>query len=175
MPTLLEMTEIQGAVEKYFEWLRKLVSEPTPQYSNALFFEGERYFYIPTVPNDINRAKDGIALRNRFTRETSIPLVDLGNCRMIEFLIALAIRLNELDYINTNPNRVPYWFWRLIDNLEIRYADILRVQEVYTRLNHREYDPDGVGGLFPLISPKNDQREVEVWYQAQAYLHEFRP
>jgi hypothetical protein len=37
---------------------------------------------------------------------------------------------------------------------------------------NREYDPDGRGGLFPLDGTHANQREVELWYQMQAYIIE---
>jgi hypothetical protein len=47
------------------------------------------------------------------------------------------------------------------------------IQNIFIRLNRREYDSDGGnGGLFPLNEPNEDQRDVEVWYQMMAYLQE---
>ena len=36
----------------------------------------------------------------------------------------------------------------------------------------RDYDASGFGGIFPLRRPAEDQRKVELWYQAAAYILE---
>ncbi|MFZ1684153.1 MAG: hypothetical protein WAU88_08510, partial [Candidatus Zixiibacteriota bacterium] len=46
------------------------------------------------------------------------------------------------------------------------------IDEVLNRVIFRTYDARGNGGLFPLRRPQRDQREVELWYQASAYLLE---
>lgn len=173
---------------KYILWLESLVSGSGSPYQ--LLFEvawDTPYEYF--VPNDDNRAKDGISLRERFARESSngYLLPDLGECRILEFLIALAIRLNESVYDYHNPNQVSRWFWELIENLQLdeynvnyfngNSASDLRIkryiQNVFNSLNERIYAFDGSnGGLFPLKNPHQDQREVEVWYQMMAYLQE---
>jgi hypothetical protein len=135
------------------------------------------------IPYDDNRAEDGLKLRERFELESSLKLPDLGECRMLEFLIALAIRLNEAVYDCDNPDQVRYWFWQLLTNLQIEaYSDDwpfgfdtvgFYIEQVFTRLNERLYASNGgAGGLFPLEEPMADQRHVEVWYQMMAYLGE---
>ena len=37
---------------------------------------------------------------------------------------------------------------------------------------NRQYEANGEGGLFPLKGVCEDQREVEIWYQMNAYLYE---
>ena len=127
------------------------------------------------VPNDDNRATDGIDLRNRFERESSVMLPDLEECRMLEFFVALAIRINETVYNNEDPDRVSNWFWQLMENIgaSIHKQNLGVLATIFRRLNHREYAEDGThGGLFPLKNPREDQRNVEIWYQMMAYLME---
>ena len=51
--------------------------------------------------------------------------------------------------------------------------DIRRIVDIkIRRILNREYHPDGDGGLFPLMNPREDQRGVEIWYQMSAYLLE---
>jgi hypothetical protein len=38
----------------------------------------------------------------------------------------------------------------------------------------RTYEPNGVGGFFPLENPNEDQREVELWYQMSAYVDDIQ-
>ncbi len=160
--------------------MRALVNQPGPSY-DILFDIAWITNYEYHIPNDDNRAADGLGLRRRFEYETSNKLPDLGPCRILEFLIGLAIRLNEAVYDNNEPNAERYWFWILMGTLELdEYTDEYdfdaiheEIYDIFGRLNARQYDQDGGnGGLFPLENPSQDQRGVEVWYQMQAYLSE---
>lgn len=165
---------------QYNHWLRGMVQNSGPSYH--ILFDlawSTRYEYY--IPNDDNRAEDGLKLRERFEHESSIRLLNLGECRILEFLIALAIRLNEAVYDHTNPDQTAHWFWQLITNLGLDiYNDDAPFEEIhysinmaFWTLNSRSYAPDGTnGGLFPLRNPSEDQRKVEVWYQMMAYLRE---
>ncbi len=172
-------------LNKYARWLRGLVKEPGPLY-HILFDMAWATIYEYHIPNDDNRAEDGLKLRERFELESSLRLPDLGECRMLEFLIALAIRLNESVYDYTNPDQTSYWFWELIRNLQLAAYDdnylseynvdhysFTQINTTFIRLNERLYNSDGSnGGVFPLEEPTEDQRDVEVWYQMMAYLSE---
>ena len=49
--------------------------------------------------------------------------------------------------------------------------NILEVHDILEKLLLREYEFDGTGGLFPLGDwAEEDQRELEIWYQAQLFL-----
>lgn len=166
--------------ERYFEWLysqtgsvRQRNSAHTHWDLLRLLFEKE---FIWFIPNDDNRAEDGIELRYEFLRELNCgaPNHWLGmGCSMLELLIGLSRRLAfEAD-------RTPrLWFWELIDNLGFRdYNDATRfpsevVNEVLDRVIWRTYHYDGRGGLFPLHNPRGDQRDIELWYQLSAYVVE---
>ena len=157
---------------RYRNWLRSLVDDLSSSHQ-PLFDTAWATFYIPSVPNDDNRADDGIALRDRFESETSIELDYLGDCRMLEFLVALSERLNIVTYVNVQPKQTRYWFWTLMENLDIGGLDTIRkITNAFERINERDYDSYGNGGLFPLEYPEEDQRNVEVWYQMMEYLRE---
>lgn len=159
---------------EYRRWLWDLATELGPINQNPELFEvAWDMEYIPTIPNDKNRYQDGVDLRASYVRNSRArSLPPIGKCTMLEFLIGLAIRLNEADYDPEMPNRAGPWFWALIDNLGIIEANRPRIEEAFTKINTRNYSSDGYGGLFPLRNPKEDQRKVEVWYQMQAYLME---
>lgn len=163
----------EDGVLVYREWLRGLVKLLAPVYhSPSIFNIAWDILYVPTIPNDQNRCQDGMDLRQRYGRETGNGLPPIGTCRMLEFLIGMAIRLNEIDYDPTMPDKVGPWFWILLDNLGIIEADDPWIEDMLERLNTRDYSFDGHGGLFPLRNPREDQRNIEVWYQMQAYLME---
>jgi len=157
----------------YREWLRGLVMPSTPMHhSPSLFNIAWSIMYVPTIPNDQNRWQDGMDLRQKYGKTTGNGLPPVGVCTVLEFLIGVAIRLNEADYDPSMPDRIGPWFWALMDNLDVIEADDPWIEDSLERLNTRDYSSDGHGGLFPLRNPREDQREVEVWYQMQAYLME---
>lgn len=134
--------------------------------------------YIWFVPNDDNRALDGLELRNEFVKETDLDVDDAWvslECSVLEMLIALARRASFNSYGTPGD-----WFWKLLENLELKsysdkaYNDAVQewVSEVLERMMMRTYGEDGVGGIFPLRNAQQDQRTVELWYQMSAYLLE---
>ena len=44
--------------------------------------------------------------------------------------------------------------------------------DILTKFMRREYDASGLGGLFALRYPKEDMRDIEIWYQMMSYLEE---
>jgi len=167
--------------ETYFNWLYTKVvraENPTPSltYYGLLRILHNRQF-VWTIVGDDNRAADGVELRIEFLHQSFIQLHDdfwlHYPCSILEMLIAFARRA-EFD---TNID-ARHWFWEFIDNLELSvYNDAYlaerherRINDILFRLVSRAYEPDGRGGLFPLNNPKNDQREVEIWYQFCEYL-----
>ena len=135
--------------------------------------------FVWLIPNDDNRAEDGKELRYEFINEQGIDEVDQAwldlGCSVLEMMIALARRAAfESD------DEVVDWFWRFIFNLGLNnHTDIAytsaterEVDNVLDTVIFRTYDADGLGGLFPLTHPRQDQRKVELWYQLAAYLSE---
>lgn len=92
---------------------------------------------------------------------------------MFELLVGLSRRLSFED--DGDPKQ---WFWKLVENLNLaKYTDKIRlpvatVDEVLNRVIWRTYHPHGIGGLFPLRNPSQNQTEIELWYQLSAYLLE---
>ena len=80
------------------------------------------------------------------------------------------------------------WFWEMMANIDLAgftnqvFKDArergeelnLRriVRQKVDRVMYRRYRGDGRGGLFPLKHPKTDQRQVELWYQLNAYIED---
>jgi hypothetical protein len=46
------------------------------------------------------------------------------------------------------------------------------MEEIFERLIWRNYAPNGEGGFFPLENPREDQTQVELWYQMNSYVNE---
>lgn len=135
--------------------------------------------FVWSVPNDDNRLVDGVDLRMQFLELNQIRTPDpkwmeLG-CNMLELLIAISRRLSFLQ--DGEPS---VWFWHLLEVLDLEQYNDTRynmtveglVDQTLNRVIYRQYEPNGVGGLFPLRNPKHDQRKVELWSQLNAYLNE---
>jgi len=184
------MTTDAGTLDDaYFEWLYSHIGPLKNRNPRRNFWHLCRKLYtiefIWFVPNDDNRVEDGKELRQRFLSSTRYKLdardrewMDLG-CSMFEMFIALA----QLAAFESGRD-MGEWFWRFMHNLELdQYTDeVYRhsigdgvdegVEEVLDRLNQRTYSFDGSGGLFPLRNARQDQREIELWYQLSSYLLE---
>lgn len=130
-----------------------------------------------TIKNDANRASDGIRLRNSIIRDADIS-DSLGECRVLEMMIALAIDCEEQIMQEARfGDRTAIWFWTMIDNLGLirmddwNYNDIL-VKSSVSKFLDRRYDRDGHGSIFYVTNRHNDLRRVELWYQMCWFLSE---
>jgi hypothetical protein len=167
--------------ELYFQWLYSQVGSVNVKNQTKTYWELLKQLhkkeFVWVVPNDDNRVEDGRDLRMEFLTDQNIAVEDpywIGiGCSMLELFVGLSRRLAfEGD------GEPSGWFWHMMDNLGLRiYSDARiistdRIDEILERVIWRTYEPDGVGGIFPLKHPKQDQREVELWYQLSAYLLE---
>lgn len=170
---------------QYFKWLCSIVHTEGVSFEKLLSFLKHKEFKWIT-DRDRNRAKDGIALRYRFARtvrkDESANLtmrVLKGPCSILEMMVALALRCEET--IMDNPaygNRTSQWFWSMVtslglggmhdDNFDEKEAD-----RIIRRFIHKEYEPNGKGGLFYIRNTEEDLREMEIWAQMCRYLDNY--
>lgn len=166
----------------YFEWLSQLIGNRGQSRDCYDFISDlHSYDFYSLIPNDENRALDGIGLRERFIDETGIEAPN-GSCTLLEMLIALAERLDFVLYSpDSGEDRRERWFWLLINNLGLQKYncdDPNRTRKerinrgIIQKFLERQYSDTGRGGLFPLNDPIKDQREVEIWYQMMYYVEE---
>lgn len=168
--------------EAYLQWLySQVVGSVRLRHSSHTYWELLKILYtkefIWIVPNDDNRVEDGKCLRYEFVEELELDDVDKNwmelGCSFLEMLIGLSRRLSFED--GGEPSA---WFWHFLHVLDLDiYADNIaipkeKVNDILDRVIWRTYRRDGQGGLFPLRHPKQDQTEVELWYQLSAYLLE---
>lgn len=162
--------------DQYFGWLCAKVLSPYETNYSGLLMVLHRTEFVWVVPGDDNRAADGKELRQDFLRETHYYKDKLWfdqPCSVLEMLIALAYRAN---FQTDTP--VADWFWTFIRNLwleeyrRVTEGDIPGIQEILNRLIYRYFQYDGSGGIFPLVSPKRDQRKAEIWYQFCDYVED---
>lgn len=170
----------------YFEYLCEKVGIGTvnPSYF-CLARDLHATPFTWTVPNDDNRAVDGEQLRLDFRydchRNEHIRLPD-GPCSIFEMLIALAKRIDfALSTPDDDRDHTARYFWEMIHNIGLisynddDYAELYgkeNVRGILEAFLTRDYCSNGEGGLFPLRYRVGDQREMELWYQMNAYIAE---
>jgi hypothetical protein len=173
---------------KYYEWLCNFVGVNQKNKSYYLLFK--ELYKTPfkwTVPNDDNRAVEGMELRRRFCEEEHYPYKYAiamseelkGKINILEVLIALAVRCDELMKDTKFSANIEHWFWHLLDNIDLsKFTDeefythfgVSEIEKILNIWINRQYKRNGEGGLFPIKDTKKDQRKVELWYQMSEYL-----
>ena len=172
--------------KKYFLWMVQIVGNPQGKYRRktyrALLERLNETEFIPFHPMDENRVDDGVELRYRFGREEGIPDAEIATnldnreCSVLEIMVSLAIRMEET--ITSDPDygdRTSIWFWDMVDSMGLldMYDDHFHGETVNTTLDRtirREYASNGRGGLFTVREPREDMRNVEIWYQMMWWL-----
>lgn len=148
---------------------------------------GIEFTWPSDIPRDGDRAAAGQDLRLEFEHESGMECDDEWlewPCSFLEMLVGLAWSIEDhILYDWSKGDRSSVWFWMIMDNLGLSFLDdewmelyptkslkyILRTCQT---VMDRSYGADGDGGLFPLEHPETDQRKVEIWYQANAYILE---
>lgn len=163
----------------YLEWLYRQVVDDHRKSALSywtLFRALYKKEFVWLILNDDNRIEDGLEYRAEFLRSNDIEGAEewssLG-CSFLEVLLGLSRRLEfETDL------SLREWFWHFISVLELDHLHDKTafpsgaVDGILDRVIWRLYRPDGEGGLFPLKNARQDQRQVELWYQLNAYLIE---
>lgn len=180
--------------EAYFVWLYSQVGSTKNRNRSGsywqllkLLFEKE-FTWSNSMEKDENRAQDGKDLRREFLRDDNNLQGQIAlrkeaeqsgwldyDCSVLEMMIALSWKLAF-----EGEGEPRDWFWTLIKNLgllectDANPPEPIIVDRILNKIINREYACNGAGGLFPLtdMHGKQDQREVELWYQAQAYILE---
>lgn len=166
--------------EEYLTWLYSQVGDVKERNKSLTYWNLLRQMhsieFVWLIPNDDNRVEDGRGLRQEWAAECNISVDPdwwaLG-CSFLEMLIGLCRRIAfEAD------SNVDTWFWHLIGNLgllECTDRSRYNQNEVDERIHvviQRTYARNGRGGLFPMRNARKNQRDVELWYQMNAYLLE---
>lgn len=169
--------------DHYLVWLHDQVAQSQSRSKGrshwSLLTRLHETIFVAIVSHDENRIADAKDLRYEFLAENedeqgSLEWMRLP-CSMLELLVVLS-RLAAFE-MEDDP---AIWFWHLIDILNLERFDDksydeeaeATIDKVLDRVIWRQYGPDGVGGLFPLRDSVRDQRQVELWYQLNAYLLE---
>lgn len=162
---------------KYLNWLLGFVCDHKDKRDfKRLFFHlfNTEFTYILSM--DGNREQDGLDLRVRYERETNNSILYPDKpCSVLEMMIALAIRLEEIMYDMDYGDRTSKWFWAMISNLDLLKMTDSNYNEDYVdfiifRMLNREYEFDGSGSMFYIQGFEGNMQNVDIWYQAMYYL-----
>lgn len=181
----------------YMMWLvRTYINKDNCMANRTLLLQDLFHtYYRPGVGNDMNRGGDGIQLRSVYIQSQHLKrtemsvnndaLAGLGEPNMLEVMIGICLRLEDMTRSFVPDNSPSYWMMRLLDNLNL----LNLTDDIYTKINgnqivydtmetllNREYDSLGHGSLFPMKDTKRnrkrDFRTIEIWYQMQAWVGE---
>lgn len=167
---------------RYFEWMCDILchnrfSKKVSRIKLLDCLHSIEFQY--SIPNDENRAKDGIALRFRYAVvndcEGAEDYID-GPCSVLEMMLALAFRCEECIMGDLeHGDRTAQWFWEMIASLGLGSMndsnfDQDYVEEVILDFMNRDYASNGKGGLFTVRGCKYDMRDLEIWLQLNEYL-----
>lgn len=168
----------ESLLEAYVGWLEPQVGvyQQSRSYSDLIMLLARKEF-VWIVPHDDNRIMDGLDIRREFYDQIGIDYGLTIPCSVLEVLVGLSRRLSFIA--DGDPAG---WAWQLICNLELhKLSDpigrqkAIRAEEILETVIWRTYQPDGLGGFFPLAWPEQDQRKVELWYQMECYADEIHP
>ena len=178
----------EGGWNQYVEWIAlgkiRMDRSDFVKY-NALIWTLVDIPFEYSHPMDENRYNDGIALRKEFELLTEVVLEDepgyREKCTVYEMLAALAARCESQLMRNVAlGDRSKTWFFEMLRNLDVLKWDFDHLQYNYKddinekigRWLRREYEFDGRGGAFPLKNATENQKNVQIWGQMNAYLME---
>ena len=177
---------MRGTNDPYFDWLCILIgidSRTSGRNYGILARALHSIEFRAKLPEDRNRGMDGMQLRVEFMKYHGPygSSVNRGPCTMLEFFVALAKSMSFLRGGNASGHKTEYYFWKMMDNLKLTKltddkwhylnGDFF-VEDAIWRIQERQYDYSGAGGIFPLLHAREDQRRVEIWYQMHAWLGE---
>lgn len=176
-------------VDGYFDWLCDLINLKSDTYESLI---RELYYqdFVWIIELDSNRGYDGLLLRGDFTHGNDY-VEDLNHlngkaCSVLEALIGLAQRMDYILDDEDRGDRTRLWFWEFIDNLGLsKYTNhyiaelddsgligVSGIDKICSDWMFRQFDYTGRGSPFPLDKPFEDQRNLDMIRQLNAYVLE---
>lgn len=164
-----------AVLNRYYIWLVDMVDfDSHDNYSRLLEYLHNKN-YIWKVPNDDNRTKDGLELREKFKDETDYlnyyPLT--RPCSVLEMLIAFSDRINK-DVMD-GEYTIAYWFWLMLDNLGLQECtddnfDPEFIDSVLDNWMNRDTKNGFKSGNLTTLFGKDADFHDELWFQMQEYI-----
>lgn len=183
------MKQAHDEFDGYFLWLCELVNADLDRYSELLYILHMTDF-VWSIAQDESRASEGLLLREEYygldPDEDWIMFLEKP-CSVLEALIPLARRMNDMFEDENKSDMTRVWFWEFIKNLGLKKysnvrletapiayveTDFLDIQFILDNWLNRQFEFDGLGSPFPLKEAASDQREQSMIYQMYAYVTE---
>lgn len=172
--------------ESYLNWLCTIGGADDNAFGNGYHILFKVLHEIPfkvILERDNNRLSDALRLREMFKDVSCYALYDcIDNMPVsfLELLISLALRMEFIISSSEDIDETAQWVWVLLSNLNLIWYDDttwddnkeLEVYYICQSVMSRAYNSTGQGGFFPLKDSKDDQRNVELWYQLNYFLNE---
>lgn len=181
--------------DAYLEWLlNKLgIGTDATGYSMLASILQDTVFY-PIVEMDENRWEDGVHYRVEYAnlrypddQQAADALADIlddsiGGCTALELICSLCEKIAFELMDSQFEAGLGKWFEELIANLGLdiytnnelmeNEAAYFEVEGILEKWIFRRYHYNGEGGLFPLIDPPDDMRQMELIIQMNYWLME---
>lgn len=126
------------------------------------------------VLGDENRVADALYMRHLWESDRNYHIS--ASDKPVSLLEIMVILSQDLSFMCTGlveNSSVERWFDEMINNLQLNFSqNDDENRRILERVVARQYGSDGVGGLFPLLNPGQDQRKIELWGQANEYVIE---
>jgi len=162
--------------ERYLTWLMGRVAIGEDYTMLCRYMLNTDYIFF--CSNDDNRATDGLDLRYEFENRYGW-IEDLSDeCSILEMLVALSIRCDDVMFDPEYGHRTDFWFFEMIKNLELDkfdddFFDQRAVNSILEDFIYRHYGKNGGRGCaFKVKKPLHDMRTTELWYQMMWWLNE---
>lgn len=177
----MQEIEVKNA---YFSWLVSKTGMDDFHWCLLRRLHQKDFYWLESVPRDINREKDGTDQRQRFAEDSGWKpdeVLDIlaGPCSVLEMLVAFATRIEQdIMYDSEDGDRTGKWFKLMLDNVELLAMDDTDYYQTYVdhileRIMSRRYRRDSKGSLFPVKNTcGKDWRVIELWMQMQLYFNE---
>lgn len=184
----------------YVEWLEsftideRMDSNRRLSYHKLIMLLWEIEFE-PSVGNDHDRAAEGLELRSRYNDILAKKAGDgdfvtpdvraiFGECRVLEMLIALSMRMYDLMQDMGIYNSVSRWFWEIMSNVGFDILDDDTWNEsdesAFSNEQFVRYSCEEImQGFGQAVGKKGgwfyvkDWDSIEIWYQMHAYLKKY--
>ena len=177
----------RNSTPDFYDWLVDMVdlySADHMEYTDLVKYLYTTEFYC-SIDMDRNRCKDATAILylkylNEMGIEYDPKTVYERECSVLEVLIALSFRCERDIMGEPGSYDDARWFWIMIENLGLLEFknDVFDEEDVDYILQtwlDRDFAYNGNGSIFPIKSPKRDQRQIEIWDQMSDFLDENYP
>ena len=185
---------------EYLKWLMDIAQVEPDGYDgySRLCEAMQEQQFIAQLDMDENRCSECCALRRRFAEsetglrlnsntEDTVDMLDIllpPTGTFMELLIVMAEKMNYETADSIHEADVGKWFAEMLHNCGLSEATNGRweahggdsfdsyVFDIFGTIIDRAYGWDGLGGLFPIQWPRQDQRYTELIIQMNDYIEE---